>query len=75
MTAQHRLMQSAAKVQTIEQYKQWIREDVRRELPHGALAWGLGVTLSLMTAICLTCTLALSRTILRARLSTAARKA
>lgn len=42
MTAQDHLTQSAAKVQTIEQFKQWVREEVRDVFPHGALACGHG---------------------------------
>jgi len=40
--AQDDLAHSAEKIHTIEQFKQWVREDVRRALPHGALACGHG---------------------------------
>ncbi len=40
-------------------------------LPASALAWGLSVTLATTATLCLICTAALARTILRARLSSA----
>jgi len=42
MHVQENWIRNAEKIQTIEQFKQWVREDVRRILPHGALACGHG---------------------------------